>query len=148
MDTTSSDNVSDLEMDITTTTTQDDEQEDAVNMYDVEYGSNCEKLYTDSDLLTTRVRFDYEMVLSTQVSPPQGVSTLEYWTPALEWGLLWSVADELGVHGCQFKDDPKIQQQISPQVVVSLSSYRADKVDGNVGTCASAIQCNAVYCSL
>ena len=107
--------------------------------YETAYGDDvCEKLYVSTGLAlqlqTVKVSYDYEMTLSTQQPVPPGYTLLSYWTPALEWGTLWTVAQELGLHGCEVKDNEALQAPIRPSVIVSLSSLRTDRLDASVGT--------------
>ncbi|GKZ01480.1 hypothetical protein MPSEU_001098600 [Mayamaea pseudoterrestris] len=110
--------------------------------YATHYGDLCEKLYaastdgTNTTFQSLSVSFDYEMTLSTEQPAPEGETLLSYWIPALEWGTLWTTANQLGLHGCALKDDASYQQAIQPSVIVSLSSLQTDRLDFTVGaTC-------------
>ena len=105
--------------------------------YETAYGDLCEKLFASMGLAvqTVKVSYDYEMTLSTLQPVPPGYTPLSYWTPALEWGTLWTVAQELGLHGCEVKDNEALQLAIRPSVIVSLSSLRTDRTVGTSLSC-------------
>jgi hypothetical protein len=101
--------------------------------YAVQYGQLCQKLFAPTELSTTSVTFDYEMLLSTSQPVPAGYTTLSYWRPTLEWGTLWTVADQLGLHGCEFRDNTTLQAEIRPSLIVALSSLQTDVLDNSTG---------------
>lgn len=85
------------------------------------------------------VEFDYEYVASTETVSQQDAfydsDTLPSALSAMEWGLLWIVAYDLGLHGCQLmKQTPESRRQLetSDTLIVSLSSRPVDTLDPTV----------------
>lgn len=83
------------------------------------------------------VEFDYEYVVSTDsvlVTPTTSdVDSMPKSLPAMEWGLLWTVAYDLGLHGCKMLSDrPESLRRLDAtddELIVSLSSRPLDTLD-------------------
>lgn len=89
----------------------------------------------DNDLVDMELTFDYDIVTSQDAD-------IEGSIRSLEWSLLWNVAQNLGLHNCDFrKQNPSLEEQdnltrrlTTQNFVVDLSSLEFDSIDNSTGT--------------
>jgi membrane protein implicated in regulation of membrane protease activity len=82
------------------------------------------------------IEFDYEYVATNPAMETSfDVDSLPIALPAMEWGLLWTLAYDLGLHGCQIlNDSPHSRRRLLEDGsvdyrIVTLSSRPLDRID-------------------
>jgi hypothetical protein len=89
--------------------------------------------FKNESLLDSTIEFDYELLLP---DPREDiVEVLQQDLPKWEFFLLYYVADDIGILGCDIGKQNINGTEGSSVDVVSLSSYGTDVIDNRVGTC-------------
>jgi len=108
---------------------------------------SCRRQVTGIPTSTLFVIYDYEYVAdsATEDFAASDTSTTPTTLPAVEWGTLWRVADQMGLHECSFTkqqiptNNRKLAVDENSTNIVTLSSAPVDNFDPLVGTfCESA----------
>ena len=94
--------------------------------------TNVTAVNTSSSLLDSTIEFDYELMLR---DPRENVvEVLLQDLPKWEFFLLYYVADDIGILGCDIeKQNITNSTEESSVDVVSLSSYGTDVIDNRIG---------------
>lgn len=85
------------------------------------------------------IEFDYEYVASKPAKETTfDVDSLPNALPAMEWGLLWTLAYDLGLHGCQILSGAphslrRLKYDSDDYQIVTLSSKPLDRIDPTTG---------------